>query len=522
MPTIYSKKIIKQLVNAGKRLSQPFSLTQEKAYRQQLRTLKKLLSKAETTAYGKKYNFGKILLSKTVYRSYQQNVPLVDYSKMHDWWQKAYNGAENVTWPGKIEFFALSSGTSEGASKYIPVSQDMIKSITRASLRQIISIARTDLPKDYLTKNYLMLGGSTSLYFNNDGKTYAGDLSGITSSHVPSWFERFSLPSPDIRSEKNWQDKLDRMVDEAPNWDVVLIAGVPAWIQILFELIIKRYNLRNIHDIWPHLSVYLWGGVAIEPYKKSINGLMGKPIMYLETYLASEGFVAYQTSPKSNGMKLNFKNGMFFEFVPFNEQNFDESGHLLPKAVALNIKQVELDKEYALLLTTCSGAWRYLIGDTIKFVDLEDCEIKITGRTKHFLSVCGEHLSVDNMNKAIEQLSETLNTPINEFTVKGESDGKGHIHQWYIACNHSTVKADFASAKLDEYLIKLNDDYATERKHALKEIRVELLPSDTFLGWMMEQGKYGSQSKFPRVLTDAKYSEWVAYVKAHSKKSVSR
>ena len=295
-----------------------------------------------------------------------------------------------------------------------------------------------------------------------------------------------------------------------------MIAGVPAWIQILFEMIIKRYNLRTIHDIWPHLSVYLWGGVAIEPYKKSLNGLMGKPIMYLETYLASEGFVAYQTSPHSKGMKLNFKNGMFFEFVPFNELNFDETGNLRSNAVALSIKQVELHKEYALLLTTCSGAWRYLIGDTVKFVDLEDCEIKITGRTKHFLSLCGEHLSVDNMNKAIERLSETLNVPINEYTVKGESEGNHHLHQWYIACNDKTIKSEEASALLDAYLTELNEDYGIERNHALKEIRVQLIPSELFLNWMLEQGKYGSQSKFPRVLTDAKYKEWVDFVNKHT------
>jgi hypothetical protein len=243
---------------------------------------------------------------------------------------------------------------------------------------------------------------------------------------------------------------------------------------------------------------------------------MGKPIMYLETYLASEGFVAFQTSPNSKGMKLNFKNGMFFEFVPFNELNFDETGNMRPNAVALSIKQVELHKEYALLLTTCSGAWRYLIGDTVKFVDLEDCEIKITGRTKHFLSVCGEHLSVDNMNKGIERLSETLNVPINEYTVKGESEDKNHVHQWYIACNDKSVKPEEASALLDTYLCELNDDYATERKHALKEVKVKLIPSELFLNWMLEQGKYGSQSKFPRVLTDAKYKEWVDFVNKHT------
>ncbi|MBL7836649.1 MAG: GH3 auxin-responsive promoter family protein, partial [Bacteroidetes bacterium] len=301
MPHNYRKKILKQLVNAGKRVALPFAFNQEKAYRHQMRTLKKLLQKAEHTEFGKHYNFKEILDSKLLYKAFKQHVPLMDYSGMHLWWQKAYNGAENITWPGKIEYFALSSGTSEGSSKYIPVSQDMLKSITRTSLRQIISIAKTDIPKDFLTKDYLMISGSTSLYFNDEGKTYAGDLSGITSGNVPGWFDRFSKPSHDIRSEKSWQNKIDRMVEEAPNWDVVAIAGVPAWIQILFENIIERYHLKTIHDLWPNFSVYIWGGVAIEPYKKSLDHLMGQPIMYFETYLASEGFVAYQAKRDGKG-----------------------------------------------------------------------------------------------------------------------------------------------------------------------------------------------------------------------------
>lgn len=436
----------------------------------------------------------------------------MDYSAMHDWWQKAYNGGENITWPGKIEYFALSSGTSEGSSKYIPVSQDMLKSITRTSLRQIISIAKTDIPKDFLAKDYLMMSGSTSLYFNDEGKTYAGDLSGITSSNVPNWFDRFSKPSHDIRSEKSWQNKIDRMVEEAPNWDVVAIAGVPAWIQILFENIIKRYHLKNIHDLWPNFSVYIWGGVALEPYKKSLDKLLGHPIMYFETYLASEGFVAYQAKKDAKGMRLNFKNGMFFEFVPFNETNFDEFGNIKPEAKTLNIKQVVMDQEYAIILSTCSGAWRYLIGDTIKFVDTENCEIKITGRVKHFLSLCGEHLSVDNMNTAISKLSDTLNTPINEYTVKGITKGNTHEHHWHIACDRQDIDSKEISKLLDQYLCEINDDYATERKHALKTVVVDVLPSDTFIGWMQEQGKFGSQNKFPRVLTNAKYNEWLKYL----------
>jgi hypothetical protein len=512
MSTSYRKKILQQIVNTGRRIALPFSLDQKKAYRQQMRTLKKLLTKAEFTEFGVKYKFSDILASKSLYRSFKNHIPLMDYGSMHDWWQKAYNGQENVTWPGKIEFFALSSGTSEGSSKYIPISQDMIKSITRTSLRQVISIAKTDIPKDFLTKDYLMISGSTSLYFNDEGKTYAGDLSGITSGRIPGWFDRFSKPSHDIRSEKSWQNKIERIVQEAPSWDVVVIAGVPAWIQILFEQIIKRYKLKTIHDIWPNFSVYTWGGVALEPYRKSLDALMGQPIMYFETYLASEGFVAYQAKKDAKGMRLNFRYGMFFEFVPFNENNFDATGNLREQATSINIKQVDLDTEYAIILTTCSGAWRYLIGDTIKFVDLDNCEIRITGRTKHFLSLCGEHLSVDNMNEAVSMLSDTLGSPINEFTVKGHSANGQHSHHWYIGCDKEGLDEEYVKELLDQNLIKINDDYATERKHALSEVKVTILPNEKFISWMQEQGKFGSQNKFPRVLTDAKYKEWVDYL----------
>lgn len=508
----YRKKILKQILNAGKRIAHPFTLNQEKAYRQQLRTLRKLMNKAEKTEFGIEYQFEKILQSKTFYRSYKSIVPVMDYSKMHQWWQKAYNGGENITWPGKIEFFALSSGTSEGSSKYIPVSDDMLKSITKASVRQIFTIAKTDIPKDYLTKDYLMMSGSTSLYFNDEGKTYAGDLSGITSSNVPGWFDRFSKPSHDIRSEKSWQNKIDRMVEEAPEWDIVAIAGVPAWIQILIENIIKKYRLKNIHEMWPNFSVYIWGGVSIEPYRKSLDALLGQPIMFFETYLASEGFVAYQAKKDSIGMRLNFKNGMFYEFIPFNDDNFDQNGEPKENAPVFNIRQVNDKQDYAILLSTCSGAWRYMIGDTVRFTDLENCEIRITGRTKHFLSVCGEHLSVDNMNTATSKLSDVLGVPINEYTVKGHTENGKHSHHWYIACDKPDLNPIEVAKKLDEFLVEVNDDYATERKHALNEIHVNILPLDTFIGWMQEQGKFGSQNKFPRVLSDNKYKEWLGYL----------
>ncbi len=505
-------KIIGQIINKGRKISTSLLLNQASATISQRRTLKKLLIKASHTQFGKTYQFQHILKSKTIYESYCQMVPISDYSSMYTWWRRAYEGEHDVTWPGKIEYFALSSGTSEGSSKYIPVSSDMLKSIKRASLRQILSIAKTDLPKDYLAKNYLMIGGSTDLYF--DGNVYSGDLSGITTQQIPFWFERFSKPSMEIKSKRDWKEKIDKITEESKNWDVVMIAGVPAWIQLLLENIINTYKLKTIHDIWPNLSVYIHGGVSIAPYRKSFSQLLAKPIMYFDTYLASEGFVAFQNKLDAKGMRLMFRNGMFYEFVPFNKDNFNENGELRDHPTIVTIENVKLKTPYAILLTTCAGAWRYLIGDVVEFVDLDHCEIKITGRTKHFISLCGEHLSVDNMNRAIELLSDEMSLNVKEFTVKGVPCDNFFAHQWYIGIDDDDIipDAEATSQKLDRYLKILNDDYATERSHALKNIMVEWLPNRYFIEWMALNGKLGSQNKFPRVLTDERYASWITFI----------
>lgn len=504
-------KIIGQIINKGKKISTTLLLNQDNATLTQRKTLKKLLVKASETAFGKTYEFDQIIKSKDIYAAYAAKVPISDYAGMLPWWKRAYAGEVDVTWPGKITYFALSSGTSEGTSKYIPVSSDMLKAIRRASLRQILSIAKTDLPKDFLAKNYVMIGGSTELYF--DGNVYSGDLSGITTKNIPFWFEKFSKPSMDIRNNKDWKVKIDKITAESKNWDVVMIAGVPAWIQLLFENIIKTYNLQNIHDIWPNLSVYIHGGVALAPYKNSLNKLLAKPIMYFDSYLASEGFIAFQNKLDANGMRLVFKNGMFYEFVQFNKDNFTDAGDLLPNPTVLPIDKVEQGVKYAILLSTCAGTWRYLIGDVIEFTDVDKCEIKITGRTKHFLSLCGEHLSVDNMNRALELLSEELDVNFLEFTVKGIPFENFFAHQWFIGVENCSYDSEFIAEKLDAHLKSLNDDYLTERLHALKDIKVKILPNATFIEWMEKQGKLGAQHKFPRVLTDKKYEEWLDFIK---------
>lgn len=483
----------------------------------QKKTFTKLISKARYTQFGEAFNFEEMLSSaifedeKEFYTKFKKNVPIYDYNKIYqEWWYKARLGEKNVCWPGKVKYFALSSGTSDAASKAIPVTKDMIKAIQRTSINQIITLGKyTELPADIYEKGYLMLGGSTAL--NEVDSHYEGDLSGITTGQIPIWFQNFYKPGQKIAALKNWENKLEDITANAPNWDIGFLAGVPAWHTILLERIIKRYNLETIHDIWPNLTAFAWGGVSLDPYKQGLEKLFGKPVIYIETYMASEGFLAYQDRPDGN-LKLVLNRGIFFEFIPFNEHNFDEDGNLVANPETLMVDEVTEDIDYALLISTCAGAWRYLIGDTVKFTDKKMAEIKITGRTKHYLSLCGEHLSVDNMNHAIELVSKELALDIREFTVVGTKHEPLFAHQWYIATDDKVDEKQLA-ALIDKKICELNDDYAVERGHALQDIFVKVLPTQIFYDWMKLQGKEGGQSKFPRVLKGKLVDNWEGFLK---------
>ncbi|HEY9488494.1 MAG TPA: GH3 auxin-responsive promoter family protein, partial [Chryseosolibacter sp.] len=294
----------------------------------------------------------------------------------------------------------------------------------------------------------------------------------------------------------------------------------PAWIQILIEKILSYHKAKNIHEIWPNLMVYVHGGVSFDPYRKGFEKLLARPIYYIETYLASEGFIAFQAFPNRRSMRLVLNNGIFYEFVPFDDRNFDANGEVKPEAETLLIDEVQTGKEYALLLSTCAGAWRYLIGDVIKFVSLEESEIVITGRTKHFLSLCGEHLSVDNMNKAIELVSNELNITIPEFTVAGIPYDSLFAHHWFVGTDDA-IDADVLKSKIDEHLKLLNDDYAVERSAGLKEVILDVVPLNAFYGWMESKGKVGGQNKFPRVMKKAQLEDWTTYLQSRSNGSHS-
>lgn len=446
-------------------------------------------------------------------KAFQQMVPTYDYCKIfHEWWYRALDGKPDVCWPGIIKFFALSSGTSDSSSKYIPITKELIKANTLTSIRQLISLATyTNVPKTSVGKGWLMLGGSTHL--QKSATYYAGDLSGIQAKNIPFWFQGMYKPGRKIAKQTDWSKKLDEIVERAPEWDIAFLVGVPAWVQLCMEKVIERYNLKNIHEIWPNLAFYVHGGVALEPYKKGFNKLLGKPITFIETYLASEGFLAYQNRQDAKGMKLAINNNIFFEFVPFDDKNFDSEGNMVENAETLMIHEVEENKDYAILISTNAGTWRYLIGDTIRFVDIEKSEIIITGRTKHFLSLVGEHLSVDNMNKAIKLVSEELNISIGEFTVAGVPYGNFFAHHWFVSTDDK-VNSENLKMMIDEKLKELNDDYEVERKHALKHIFVDVLTEETFMNFMRAKGKVGGQHKFPRVLKGKMLEDWQRFLKS--------
>jgi len=486
-------------------------LPQNNPRSQQLRVLKKLLKKARFTEFGQQYRFDEILLSKHVGKKFQEQVPVSNYDSIYKaWWHKTMAGTPNVCWPGKIRYYALSSGTSEAASKFLPITTDLLRGNKIAMIKQMLSL-RTyeDIPLATVGKGWLALGGSTDL--QKGAGYFAGDLSGITIKRSPFWFQPFYKPGKKIAREKDWNKKLEEIVEKAPQWDIGFLMGVPAWIQMCMEMVIARYQLKNIHEIWPNLAVFVHGGVHFEPYKKGFEKLLGKPITYIETYLASEGFIAYQDRQYAKGMRLVTGEHLFLEFVPFNEQNFTANGDLVNNPEALMIHEVEEGKDYALLISTSAGAWRYLIGDTVRFVDKENCEIIITGRTKHFLSLVGEHLSVDNMNRAIQVAAEKLNISIPEFTVAGEPSGSFFAHHWYVATNDLVDPGELGKL-IDDTLKELNDDYAVERKAALKEVKLDVLSEKRFLDFMQSQGKVGGQHKFPRVLKGTMLEKWQAFL----------
>ncbi len=482
----------------------------------QYKTLRKLLFKSKNTEFGKKYSFDYILLSerkneRNLYSLYKKFIPIHDYSSIYkDWWSKGIKGESDIFCPGQVEYYALSSGTSEAASKQIPVSKQMFKAMQKASIRTIAPLIETKYGEQIFQHEILMIGGSTNLNFGES--TQNGDLSGIQAAKLPFWFHTYYRPGKNIASIKDWNQRIDEMVSHAATWDIGIIVGVPSWVKMLLEKIIKQYKLQSIHDIWPNLFLYIHSGVSFEPYKNSFRNLFSKEVIYIETYLASEGFIANQTYPDTSGLQISLDSGIFYEFIPFNDTNFDLDGNVKENPETIELAMVKLNTPYAVLLTTCAGAWRYIIGDIVSFSAPE--KLMILGRTKQFLNLCGEHISIDNLNNAILDASAVLNVEILEYSVAGISYSNAFAHVWFVGTHeHLDIDAIQLLHCIDYSLCNKNEDYEVERKAGQIQVFLYKIPNTYFYEFLELCGNIGGQNKVPRVLKSKKLIQWIDFLR---------
>ncbi|QWX83855.1 GH3 auxin-responsive promoter family protein [Cellulophaga sp. HaHaR_3_176] len=468
--------------------------------------LKNILEKAKDTAFGQYYNFDKLIDAPNTSKLFSSSIPFFDYNKINDeWWSKLHEGKENVTWPGTPDYYALSSGTTGKTSKRIPVTDAMISAIKSTGIDQVSALSNFDLPADFFEKGILMLGSSTDLTEKNDH--LEGEISGISASNIPFWFRDYYKPGEEIAQIEDWDERVQKISDNAKNWDIGALSGIPSWIELMLEKVIADHNLNNIHEIWPNLQVYTSGGVAFAPYKKSFNALLAHPITVIDTYLASEGFVAFQARPETDAMKLATNSGIYFEFVPFKPEYINQDGSLTDDAPALTLSEVEKDQDYALVISTVSGAWRYLIGDTIEFTDLERAEIKITGRTKFFLNTVGSQLSVNKLDDALNHIEEVFNVKISEYTLCAKRFDEDFYHSWYLG-TEDELDTKKVIAALDEHLKEANKNYKVARSKALKGVKVTIVSPNVFHEWNGANKKKGGQVKMERVMGEEKFEEW--------------
>lgn len=476
----------------------------------QKKILSELLDKAKNTAFGKYYGFSRILESETIEKTFAEKVPYFDYHQMHEkWWNRTQQGLEDISWPGKPPYFARSSGTTGKEPKRIPVTDEMIDAIQTAGMKQVGALANFDIPSDFYEKQILMLGSSTKMIKHD--QFLEGEISGIGASNIPSWFRSFYKPGEEIALMDDWDQKVETIAKHAREWDIGAVSGIPSWVQLMLKEVIVYHGAQNIHEIWPNLQVYTSGGVAFQPYEKSFGQLLAHPITIIDTYFASEGFLAFQNRPDTSSMRLLTDNGIYFEFVPFNPDHINEDGSLSQEAPSLTLAEVKPGVDYILIISTLSGAWRYLIGDTISFTDVDKVEFKITGRTKFFLNVVGSQLSVNKMEVAIQEMEELFDIKIPEFTLAAVKIDDEFYHHWYLG-THAEVDPKEIAKRLDNALKEANKGYAVARSKALKGVIVSVVPVEMFHEWNAKNKKKGGQVKMEKVMGEEKFREWENFV----------
>lgn len=462
----------------------------------------KLISTARNTEWGQKYDYESI----SSVDEFRERVPLSRYEDLEPIVSRLRKGEQYLLWPEETKWFAKSSGTTAGKSKFIPMSQSSIEECHYKAGKDLISIYFNLYPDSKLFEGKsLVMGGSSQIQEVSNTSYYEGDLSAILMQNLPYWAEFMRTPSLSIALMDEWESKLALMVESTMNHDVTSISGVPSWMLVLVKMILNKRGTDNLMEVWPNLEVFFHGGVSFNPYRQQFHDIIKNPNMvYQETYNASEGFFGIQDQRNSYDMLLMLDYGIYYEFIPFEHVNDEQ-----PQTVLL--EDVEIGKNYAMVITTNSGLWRYVIGDTVTFTSKTPFRIKITGRTKLFINVVGEEVIIDNAEKAFAMACERTGAIMTEFTGAPmflNDEGKKELaHQWLIEFEKPPKNFGFFKETFDTALKSLNSDYEAKRYQdlVLKPPVMIAVPKDTFYNWMKQRNKLGGQNKVPRLANDRKY-----------------
>lgn len=467
--------------------------------------LNSLLKSAENTVIGRQYDFATI----KNYTTFSDRIPVSTYEDLEPMIEQTRKGMQNIFWPSQIKWFAKSSGTTNAKSKFIPVSIEALENCHYKASKDLLSLYLNNNEDSQLfVGKSLRLGGSKQIY--EDNNTFFGDLSAILIDNMPMWAEFSSTPSNQVSLMGDWEIKLMAIIHETLSEDVTSLAGVPSWMMVLLNKLLEETGKNNILEIWPNAEVYFHGGVNFDPYRDQYKKLFPKSdFNYYEIYNASEGFFAIQDSNFSNELLLMLDYGIFYEFIPM-----DTFGTENQKTIRLS--DVELHKNYAVVITTNSGLWRYLIGDTVRFTSVNPYRIKVTGRTKHHINVFGEELMVENTDQAIAKTCKITGVEVIDYTVapifmNGKEKG---AHEWMIEFRNPPENLEYFSKVLDEHLQNLNSDYEAKRYNnmTLSPLVVNIARTNLFYDWLKEKDKLGGQHKIPRLSNDRNYLEQLKHL----------
>ncbi|MDY6025426.1 GH3 auxin-responsive promoter family protein [Bergeyella zoohelcum] len=452
---------------------------------------------AEDTEYGKLHGFSSI----SSYEDFKNQVPIVSYEDFEPYIERVRQGQKNIIWPGAIKNFAKSSGTTNAKSKFIPITQDSLEKCHMKAGKDMVSIYANNHPDNQLFSNKnLRLGGSAELY--EEFNTKFGDLSAILIDNLPFWVEITTTPSKKVSLMSEWEQKLKAIVEEVVHADVGSLTGVPSWMMVLLQRILKEKNINTIGELWPNLEVFFHGGINFSPYREEYKKIIGRTINYYEIYNASEGFFGIQDRSGSDEMLLMLDYGIFYEFIPMDQFSTENP-------MAIPLEEVELGKNYAVVITTNGGLWRYIIGDTVIFTSLDPYRIKISGRTKHYINAFGEELMIGNVESAIVKACQETGASVREFTgapifMEGNESGG---HEWVFEFNTTPDSLEKFTQAFDEHLKQVNSDYEAKRYNnmTLKSPVIHKAPEGLFYQWMQSRGKMGGQNKVPRLSNDRTY-----------------